>query len=101
MERNYVICSTRHKSMFGGFVMLFWGSRTKDNEERSFGGYTSDIEKCENYTLEELKGENYPIIESTDAFMDMINQKFYGDMIINKKAFESCKFLHKATILYF
>jgi len=55
--REYVIICNRYKGISGS--LLFWGSKTKDNEKRSFGGYTSDFDKCEKYTLEDIKNANY------------------------------------------
>ena len=57
MERNYVVVCNRYRGVSGS--LLFWGTNTKDNEERSFGGYTSDFNACEKYTLEEIKQSGY------------------------------------------
>lgn len=43
MNREYVIVSNKHTSLFPG-CLLFWGHRTEDEENRSFGGYTSNID---------------------------------------------------------
>ena len=48
-DRRYVIVCNEHSGMFRG-TLLFWGSRTEDGQERSFGGYTSDIDNCEIYS---------------------------------------------------
>lgn len=53
MERNYVIVCNRHSGIDGS--LLFWGNKTKDNQKRSFGGYTSDFNNCEKYTLEDIE----------------------------------------------
>lgn len=58
MEREYIIVCNEHRAIFQG-CLLFWGHRTRDKESRSFGGYTSDIDKCEIYTLEEIEQEGY------------------------------------------
>ena len=62
MSRDYVIVCNKHRGMFPG-CLLFWGHYTDDNDKRSFGGYTSDINKCERYTAEDLYnyGYNFPI----------------------------------------
>lgn len=57
-NREYVIVCNEHKAMFPG-CLLFWGHKTNDDEKRSFGGYTSDIEKCERYSIEDLEKSNY------------------------------------------
>lgn len=62
MERNYVVVCNRHKGISGS--LLFWGNKTKDNaKRRSFGGYRSNFNECEKYTLQEIKesGYNFPI----------------------------------------
>ena len=48
--------------------------KTEDNEKRSFGGYTSDIDKCEMYTLKEIEEKNYrfPVYEEGMSFYDFI-----------------------------
>lgn len=57
MDRKYVIVCNRYKGIAGS--LLFWGNRTEDKENRSFGGYTSDFDNCERYTLEELEKSDY------------------------------------------
>ena len=51
-DRRYVIVCNEHSGMFRG-TLLFWGSRTEEGQERSFGGYTSDIDNCEIYSENE------------------------------------------------
>ena len=58
MNRDYVIVCNKYKAMWNG-CLLFWGYLTDDEKYRSFGGYTSDIEQCERYTLEEIQAK-YP-----------------------------------------
>lgn len=53
-NRKYMIATKRHEGLIRE-ALLFWGYLTEDNEERSFGGYTVDINKCEKYTREELE----------------------------------------------
>lgn len=50
-ERKYVLMTSKHASVEHP---LFWGSRTKDNEKRSFGGYTSDPNKAELYLMDDI-----------------------------------------------
>lgn len=58
MNRDYVIISD-HKSIFGDSIPLFWGRRTEADEQRCYGGYTSNVEYCEKYTKEELESNSY------------------------------------------
>lgn len=51
--RKYVIVCNEHSGMWAGCV-LFWGQLTADGEKRSFGGYTTGIDRCERYTLDEI-----------------------------------------------
>jgi hypothetical protein len=68
MERNYVIVCNEHKALLPG-TLLFWGERTEDSAERSYGGYTCQIDKCERYTHKELEvfrgklKKEYPFFE--------------------------------------
>ena len=57
-ERKYVIACNEHSGMWPG-ALLFWGHRTQDNEARSFGGYTSNIDGCELYSDKEIKEKGY------------------------------------------
>lgn len=57
MNRNYVVICSRYKGIGGS--LLFWGRKTKDDDERSFGGYTSDFNECEKYVLEEIDNSDY------------------------------------------
>lgn len=61
IKRDYVIVCNRYKGLAGS--LLFWGIHTEDNEERSFGGYTSDLNNCEKYALGEFKEDEFPIYE--------------------------------------
>ena len=60
MSRDYVVVCNKHNAIFLG-CLLFWGHRTQDEESRSFCGYTSDINKCERYTAEELYNSGYKL----------------------------------------
>lgn len=57
-ERKYAIVCNEHSGMWPG-TLLFWGHRTQDNEARSFGGYTSNIDGCELYSDKEIKEKGY------------------------------------------
>lgn len=79
MKRKYVVVCNRHNSIYNG--LLFWGNRTSDENNRSFGGYTSDINNCEFYTLEEIEnsGNKFPIY-GKDCNRD--NYKKFDDVAI-------------------
>lgn len=65
MRRDYVIVCNEYSGYIPG-VILFWGEFTEDDtEKRSFSGYTSDLDKCEKYTLEEVKhsGYHFPVYD--------------------------------------
>lgn len=57
-KRKYVIVCNEYNGIFCG-ALLFWGHRTQDDEERSFGGYASNIDSCELYAGKDLKERNF------------------------------------------
>lgn len=60
-ERNLLAVSIKHteyKWKFGKPCIL-WGHRTKDDEKRSFGGYTEFPNCAELYSLEDWKNSGY------------------------------------------
>lgn len=97
MNREYVIVCNEHKSMFPS-CLLFWGHYTGDNEQRCFGGYTSDIDKCERYTIDEIKAKNYnfPIY---DKRMNFHSFKRHDAVIIKISQLEELGF-KKMTVIY-
>lgn len=52
-ERKYIVVCNKHELLQD--VFLFWGTLTDDSEERCESGYTNDVDRCERYTLEEIK----------------------------------------------
>lgn len=52
-ERKYVLVSAK----WSRASLMFWGRLTRDEEDRSFGGYTPDLDSCERYSLSEVKNE--------------------------------------------
>lgn len=54
LKRDYVLLSRKYSKS----TLVFWGSYTRDDKPRSFGGYTNDINVCERYTLEEITSES-------------------------------------------
>lgn len=66
LKRDYVIVCTRHKGVIRD-ALLFWGTKTADDEKRSFSGYTVDIEKCERYTYDEVVKKDFEVIDSNQG----------------------------------
>ena len=60
-ERNLVAVSIKHTAYRWKFGMpsWLWGHRTKDEEKRSFGGYTQYPNNAEVYSLEEWQNSGY------------------------------------------
>ncbi len=60
-ERNLVAVSIKHTEWRWKFGMpcWLWGHRTKDEEERSWGGYTQYPNHAEVYSLEEWQKSGY------------------------------------------
>lgn len=55
-ERKYLAVSIKHTGLKWKFGMpcWLWGNRTKDDEPRSYAGYTQYPENAELYSLEEF-----------------------------------------------
>lgn len=89
MERNYVVVCNRYKGIGGS--LLFWGCLTKDEDKRSFGGYTSDFDGCEKYTLEEIKlsDYNFPVF-GEEVHSD--NYRSYDDFAIEISRLKSLRY---------
>ena len=85
-ERKYVIVCNEHSGMFRG-TLLFWGSRTEDGQERSFGGYTSDIDNCEIYSENEVKEKGYHFPKYHDG-MTWEEFQGYDDILIEPEYLE-------------
>lgn len=86
-ERKYVIVCNEHSGNWAG-VLLFWGHRTQDNETRSFGGYTSDIDKCELYSDRDLKEKGYHFPKFREG-MTLEEFRGYDDVLIEPKYLEN------------
>lgn len=98
LDREYIIVCNKHKSNFRG-ALLFWGHKTEDNEKRSFGGYTSDINGCEMYTLKEIEEKHYhfPVYKNDMSFDDFLK---LDDVIIKKSDLLRFKELKTMKIVY-
>ena len=64
-DRKYVVVCNRHDSNYGKSILLFWGCYSKDNEKRSFGGYNTDLNECEMYSLNDILSSGYNFKEYT------------------------------------
>lgn len=60
-ERNLVAVSIKHTEYKWKFGMpcWLWGRRTKDDEKRSFSGYTQYPNNAELYSLEDWENSGY------------------------------------------
>ena len=97
-KREYIIVCNEHNAIFNG-ALLFWGHKTNDNENRSFCGYTSGIDKCERYTLEEIENKHYrfPLYDKSMNFQEF---KSYDDIIIKESDLRNFYELKTMTIVY-
>lgn len=85
-ERKYVIVCNEHSGNWPG-VLLFWGHRTQDYENRSFGGYTSDIDSCELYSENEVKEKGYHFPRYCEG-MTWEEFRGYDDVLIEPECLE-------------
>lgn len=54
MNRDYVIICNKGARSYNSNMLLFWGTQSEDDQPRSYGGYTYNLDACERYTKEEL-----------------------------------------------
>lgn len=60
-DQKFVIVSNKHSGNWPG-CLLFWGQLTSDGGRRSFGGYTTGIDKCERYSEDDIVSWGGPIV---------------------------------------
>lgn len=81
MKREYVIVNNEHgvPERF-----LFWGMKSKDCEERSFGGYTDNLDNCERYSKKDIlqSGYDFKFYEEGMSIDDFIK---HDDVVIKLK----------------
>lgn len=95
-KREYVIVCNEHKGLFRG-CLLFWGHRTEDKEKRCFGGYTSNLDECERYTLEEIKEvPNIPVVEVGEEH----DFRKLQDAAVKINDLLKAEWLRSATVIY-
>lgn len=76
----------------------FGGHHTEDDEKRSFGGYTSGLDKCERYTLEDIhkNGLKFPLYNGEDKYE--FNK--IDDVIVKIDDLLACDWLKTMTVVY-
>lgn len=80
-ERRYVLLSVK---WCRNGTLVFWGKRTADEEERSFGGYTNDLNQCERYTYDESRSERHTHHEyKGESLEELMNIDRSGTWIVN------------------
>jgi|SRR6185312_1028182 len=80
-DRCYVLLSIKWTRKG---TLMFWGTISEDDNERSFGGYTDDINACERYTFEEARNERHSHYEYNDETLDqLMNDNRDGTWIIH------------------
>lgn len=92
-DREYVLLSW--KWCWNKDHLVFWGHQTKDGEERSYGGYTMDLDTCEKYTEEELVKERHKFWKPHWRLFDLDRSESYA-----VKLSDLHKFGQKKTIIY-
>lgn len=98
MEREYVIVSPKHSNYPFPGALVFWGGITTDDEERSFGGYTFNLDKCERYTLKEITDERSDLhLYSGGGYKELFQHE---NVIIKVSELLEIDTFKKATIIY-
>lgn len=98
MERIWVLASNKHRQ---DDLLQFWGSYTPDEEERSYGGYYTDFDKCEKYTTEEKEtgfGSHYPTLDSNSGAYKLCSTEHFW---IKISELEKLSTLKKKTVYKF
>ena len=78
LDRNYIAISLKHSTKD---CIMYWGTRTQDNESRCFSGYTANFSNCELYSPDEFYSnygkKNYPIVDKCSSYSKL--RKDYKD----------------------
>lgn len=99
MERIWVLASNKHRD---NNLLQFWGKHTLDEDERSYGGYFTNFDKCEKYTTEEKEkgfGREFPTLDSKSSYFEIANTEHFWIKISELEKLTN--FLKKATVYYF
>lgn len=92
-DRKYVIVCNEH-SAWPDDALLFWGRHTEDDQERSFGGYTTRFDQCEKYTREEIvqwrgeAAEHYPFFDEIQP-IGLLGFLKYNEVVCTLEDLES------------
>lgn len=78
-ERKYVIVNNEYTTWPKG-SLLFWGHYTEDDQQRSFGGYTTRFDQCEKYTRTEVERWRAAAVDHY-PFFDEIKPTCAGDFL--------------------
>lgn len=82
LKRDYILLSVK----WSKDKLIFWGNLSKDEDKRSYSGYTADIRSCERYTYEELKNKSNEFYEyNGEKFYELLRLDSDGTWIINVK----------------
>lgn len=82
-DRCYVLLSIKWTRKG---TLMFWGTISEDDNQRSFGGYTDDINTCERYTFEEARSERVSHYNYNDETLtELMNIDRDGTWIVHIK----------------
>lgn len=77
-DREYIAISLKHSTKD---CIMYWGTRTQDNESRCFSRYTENFLNCELYSPDEFYSlygkKNYPIVDECSSYSKL--RKDYKD----------------------
>ena len=99
-SRKYVAISIKHteyKWKFGKPCVLWGQGRTKDNEKRSFSGYTEYLNNAELYSLQDWLNSGYGDIIKMDESVKITNNlcnnfKGYDTVLVEEDSYRAyCK----------
>lgn len=96
-EREYVIARNPSNSKRS---LLFWGHKTGNGEQRSFGGYTDNLDGCEWYTLDEIESKNYhfPVYDDTMSNEEAEKYLAESNLIIKPEDLEKLGYMQKVVM---
>lgn len=97
-SREYVIVSPKHSNFPFSGALVYWGHLSADNEKRSFGGYTFNLDKCERYTLKEVLDKRKDLyLYHGESYREMFQHE---NVIIKVSELFAIEDLQKATMVY-
>ena len=78
-ERKYIAISIKHS---GKNSIVYWGTRTKDDEERCKSGYTHNVENCELYAEEDFNRNIYPVVHNVKSISGLMKEYKDTDTVL-------------------